>query len=171
MIHSFFHQKRLEEFQLAIFNNRAKENLFSSRIFDLFDVKGRGAIDFGDFVRALDVFHPYTSQEVKIDFSFRLYDLDNSGFIERHEVKEMINAILCESEIKLSDDMVETIIEKTFLDADPNQDGKIDKFEWEKFVSKNMSLLKIMTLPYLTDITTSFPSFVFNTKLDDDIVL
>ncbi|KAI5439624.1 Calcineurin B-like protein 1, variant 2 [Lathyrus oleraceus] len=56
-----------EEFQLAIFNNRAKENLFSSRIFDLFDVKGRGAIDFGDFVRALDVFHPYTSQEVKID--------------------------------------------------------------------------------------------------------
>ncbi|CAK8539536.1 unnamed protein product [Lathyrus sativus] len=159
-----------EEFQLAIFNNRAKENLFTSRIFDLFDVKGRGGIGFGDFVRALNVFHPKASREAKIDFSFRLYDLHNSGFIERHEVKEMINAILCESEIKLSDDMVETIVEKTFLDADPNHDGKIDKSEWENFVFKNMSLLKIMTLPYLTDITTSFPNFVFNSKLDDDIV-
>ncbi|KAK2372378.1 calcineurin B protein [Trifolium repens] len=75
-----------EEFQLAIFNNKSKENLFTSRIFDLFDVKRKGVIDFSDFVRALNVFHPSAPQEVKIDFSFRLYDLDNTGFIERDEV-------------------------------------------------------------------------------------
>ncbi|MED6157844.1 Calcineurin B-like protein 1 [Stylosanthes scabra] len=151
-----------EEFILAIFNNKEKDNLFASRIFDLFDVKRKGVIDFGDFVRALNDF---------LAVSFRLYDLDKSGFIERHEVKEMILALLGESEMKLSDEMIEIIINKTFLAADPNQDGKIDKNEWEAFVTKNPSLLKIMTLPYLSDITTAFPSFVFHSNLEDNDVV
>ncbi|XP_019079543.1 calcineurin B-like protein 1 isoform X2 [Vitis riparia] len=129
-----------EEFQLALFKNRKKENLFANRIFDLFDVKRKGVIDFGDFVRSLNVFHPNAPQEDKIDFSFKLYDLDSTGFIERQE---------------------------TFLEADVNQDGRIDKSEWQNFVSRNPSLLKIMTLPYLRDITTTFPSFVFNSEVDE----
>ncbi|QHN87588.1 Calcineurin B-like protein [Arachis hypogaea] len=53
------------------------------QIFDLFDVKRKGVIDFDDFVRSLNVFHPNAPLEDKIDFSFRLYDLDSTGFVER----------------------------------------------------------------------------------------
>ncbi|KAH0449434.1 hypothetical protein IEQ34_020126 [Dendrobium chrysotoxum] len=124
-----------EEFQLALFKNSKKNNLFADRIFDLFDLKRNGVIDFGEFVRSLSVFHPNTAQDEKIACMI-LYDLRSTGFIEREEqpvnlcwffghsiriifcilllrqLKEMVLALLNESELCLSDDIVETIVDQ-----------------------------------------------------------
>ncbi|KAJ7958346.1 Calcineurin B-like protein [Quillaja saponaria] len=156
-----------EELQLALFENQSGANLFLDRVFHLFDEKKNGVIEFEEFIHALSIFHPYSPMQEKIDFAFRLYDLRQTGFIEREEVKQMIIAILMESDMNLSDDLLEAIIDKTFLDADKDKDGKIGKEDWKTFVSSNPSLLKNMTLPYLKDVTTVFPSFVFNTEVED----
>ncbi|XP_057966827.1 calcineurin B-like protein 4 isoform X2 [Malania oleifera] len=146
-----------EEFQLALFKNSRKQNLFADR--------NNGAIEFGEFVRSLGIFHPNAPIADKIGFAFRLYDLKNSGYIERDELKEMVVALLNESELTLSDDLVETILDKTFKEADSKGDGRIDQEEWKEYVEKNPSLIRNMTLPYLKDVTIAFPSFVLTTEV------
>uniref|UniRef100_A0A0E0G521 Calcineurin B-like protein n=1 Tax=Oryza nivara TaxID=4536 RepID=A0A0E0G521_ORYNI len=135
--HSIFRDGLIhkEEFQLALFRNSNKKNLFANRnlflcenadsvspqvqIFDLFDLKRNGVIDFGEFVRSLSIFHPETPLGDKIAYLF------------------------------LSEEAVEQIVDQTFKQADLNDDGKIDPDEWKTFASKNPALLKNMTLPYL----------------------
>ncbi|GAB4857572.1 calcineurin b-like protein [Ancistrocladus abbreviatus] len=158
-----------EEFRIGLLRNSKKQNFFAGRMFTLFDSKDDGLIDFGEFVRALSIFHPDAPEEDKISFSFQLYDVSRAGYIEPEEVKKMILALLDESDLIIPDDLIQAIVDKTFEEADSKADGKIDSEEWRDFVAKTPSLLKNMTIPYLKDITAAFPSFTLSTEKEHEI--
>ncbi|KAI8569792.1 hypothetical protein RHMOL_Rhmol02G0304600 [Rhododendron molle] len=151
-----------EEFQLALLDNSSKQNLFADRLFDLFDLKQDGVIEFEEFVRSLSIFHPNAPEAEKlaslpvtwgriflIAVVFRLCDVKCTGYIERDELRKLVLALLNESDLTLSDDAVEAIVDKTIMEADFTGDGRIDPEEWKAVVARHPSIMKIMTVPYL----------------------
>ncbi|WJX90211.1 Calcineurin B-like protein 1 [Trifolium repens] len=157
-----------DEFKLALFKNSQQENTLADRIFDVFDRKKKGKMYFEDFIRSLSVFHPDAPLNDKIDFSFRMYDLNNNGFIEREEVKQMLTTYLVTEVVdNIPIETVEHIINKTFMDADLNKDGLIDRDEWRAFVIQNPTVIKYMTILHLKQVTTIFPDFIWNTVVGE----
>ncbi|XP_075522423.1 calcineurin B-like protein 10 isoform X3 [Primulina tabacum] len=155
----------MEELQLALCGTSHRQDIFLDRVFDLFDEKRNGVIEFEEFVHALNIFHPHGPMEGKIDFAFKFFDLRQTGYIEPKEVKQLVIAMLEESDMVLSDEVLEEIVGNTFADADADKDGKIGKEDWEAFVTRHPSLLKNMTLPHLKNISAAFPSFSFDTGI------
>ncbi|KAL6547750.1 calcineurin b-like protein [Orobanche hederae] len=138
-----------QEFTCGLLGNSKQRSLFGDRMFDMFDSKHDGVLDFGEFVRSLNIFHPDTPQEDKAIFTFKLYDIWQTGYIEKEEVREMVKEFLNESTLILPDEIIEAIVNKTFEEIDSQKDVKIDMEEWKDFAARKPSLLKNMSIPYL----------------------
>lgn len=149
------------EFSSAIFNT-SKANLFVERVFDLFDVKGNGVVDFGEFVRSLSVFHPGAPFIQKADFAFRIYDLKHTGVIDKDEVHNLLSAMLSENpDLRLPERAIGDIVDRTFQEVDKSKRGFITTDEWRELCKQNPMIIHYMTLPVLKELTTKFPSFAF----------
>ena len=48
---------------------------------DIFDEDGSGEVDFKEFLQGVSQFSVKGDKSAKLKFAFRIYDLDNDGFI------------------------------------------------------------------------------------------
>ena len=66
---------------------------FCRHVFRTFDCNRDGVVDFREYMLALHVI-TNGSEEEKLAWAFRLFDIDNNGVIEPEEVTEIARAIL-----------------------------------------------------------------------------
>merc|ERR1711862_896694 len=100
-----------------------KQNPLAHRIVDVLDQDESGDIDFKEFVQGMSQFSSQGDKETKLRFAFRIYDMDNDGFISNGELFQVLKMMVGSN---LKDTQLQQIVDKTILFADKDGDGKIN---------------------------------------------
>ncbi|GJZ15669.1 retrovirus-related pol polyprotein from transposon TNT 1-94 [Tanacetum coccineum] len=115
-----------EEFHLVLFRSINRRNLLVDRIFDVFDVKRNGIIEFGEFVRSLRIFHLNAPAEDKIEEGVVLISSSLDMLINSCLGGIMVSLIFLEG---LDEEaLVEFIVEWCKEDEDDDRNGEDDLF-------------------------------------------
>lgn len=79
-----------------------QQNPLVQRVIDIFDADGNGEVDFKEFIQGVSQFSVKGDKLSKLRFAFRIYDMDNDGYISNGELfqvskkmKLMIHAYVC----------------------------------------------------------------------------
>ena len=55
----------------------------------MFDTDGSGGVDFTEFITGMSTFSSQADTESKLRFAFKIYDIDNDGFISNGELYQV----------------------------------------------------------------------------------
>lgn len=68
-----------------------QQNPLVQRVIDIFDADGNGEVDFKEFIQGVSQFSVKGDKLSKLRFAFRIYDMDNDGFISNGELFQVSN--------------------------------------------------------------------------------
>lgn len=119
-----------------------QQNPLVQRVIDIFDTDQNGEVDFKEFIQGVSQFSVKGDRESKLKFAFRIYDMDNDGFISNGELFQVLKMMVGNN---LKDSQLQQIVDKTVLLADKDLDGKIS-FEEFRAVVGNTDIDKKMVV-------------------------
>merc|ERR1712137_631040 len=84
--------------------------------------------------------------------SFRMFDLDNDGTIDKEELYQMLKASLFDNpQIQLSEEDMRAVVDNTFNEVDSNGDGRISYDEYCYMVKQRPSFVDYLTVQIIPD--------------------
>ena len=116
-----------KEFQYAL----TKLNIFLNgdevrELFFEYDTNNDNTLDFDEFIKLVAKLDPTVSQEIEINQAFKLFDLNQDGYITRYEVKEALTRF----GITASEDEIDLL----FAMTDDDKDGRINHAEFRNML-------------------------------------
>lgn len=69
-----------------------QQNPLVQRVIDIFDADGNGEVDFKEFIQGVSQFSVKGDKLSKLKFAFRIYDMDNDGYISNGELFQVSGA-------------------------------------------------------------------------------
>ena len=108
-----------------------QQNPLVRRVIDILDTDRNGEVDFQEFIHGVSLFSVRGDRDKKLRFAFRIYDIDQDGFISNGELFQVLKTMVGSN---LTDKQLQEIVDKTILYADKDGDGKISFDEFCKVV-------------------------------------
>eukprot|EP00118_Oscarella_pearsei_P024962 m.307209 g.307209 ORF g.307209 m.307209 type:complete len:173 (+) comp42022_c0_seq1:205-723(+) len=112
-----------------------QQNPLVQRVIDVFDQDGNGEIDFKEFLEGMSQLSLQGDEETKLKFAFKIYDMDNDGFISNGELFQVLKMMVGTN---LKETQLQQIVDKTVLFADQDGDGKISYEEFRAVVNHDV---------------------------------
>ncbi|KAF5605418.1 calcineurin subunit B [Fusarium pseudocircinatum] len=126
-------------------------NPLATRMIAIFDEDGGGDVDFQEFVTGLSAFSAKGNKEQKLQFAFKVYDIDRDGYISNGELFIVLKMMVGSN---LKDQQLQQIVDKTIMEADLDKDGKISFEEFTKMV-ESTDISMSMTVGKLLEATVA----------------
>lgn len=106
------------------------QNPLVKRVISVFDVNSDGKISFKEFLEGIAALYG-TNDEEKLQFAFKIYDIDQDGFISNGELFTVLKMMVGNN---LTDLQLQQLVDRTIIKADLDFDGKISYDEFKEMV-------------------------------------
>ncbi|XP_058485754.1 guanylyl cyclase-activating protein 2-like [Solea solea] len=130
----------------GVSSTSAEESLYIETVFRTFDTNQDNALDFLEYVAALHLIFRGNLED-RLKWSFKMYDKDGNGKLDKQEVKRLIR-ILYKIKLQTNDVSMSPseICDRIFELVDQNNDGQITLSEFMEGAQKDQWVMNMLKL-------------------------
>ncbi|XP_053362328.1 guanylate cyclase activator 1g [Clarias gariepinus] len=136
----------LHEFRriFGVQSSSEEEALFMKILFQSFDQNKDGIIDFLEFVAAVHLVLRGKLQD-RLKWSFKVYDRDENGKLDKNEVKNIIK-IICKLKKRSINMTPDDVCDRIFEHVDQNKDDQISLSEFMTGAQRDAWIMDVLKL-------------------------